>query len=82
MMPAYVLMFKWLLAGVSCALAGLAMYYLLNAALRAWPALAARRTVWLAAQIDRAINPATLLTDLDAHATMHALKVRRQQQGY
>lgn len=51
MMPAYVLMFKWLLAGVSCALAGLAMYYLLNAALRAWPALAARRMVWLAAQI-------------------------------
>ena len=28
MMSAYVMMFKWLLAGVSCALAGLAMYYL------------------------------------------------------
>ena len=51
MMPAYVLMFKWLLAGVSCALAGVAMYCLLNAALRVWPALAARRAVWLAAQI-------------------------------
>ena len=51
MMSAYVLMFKWLLAGVSCALAGLAMYYLLNAALRVWPALAARRAVWLAAQM-------------------------------
>ena len=51
MMSAYVLMFKWLLAGVSCALAGVAMYYLLNAALRVWPALAARRAVWLAAQM-------------------------------
>lgn len=51
MMPAYVLMFKWLLAGVSCALAGVAMYSLLNAALRVWPALAARRAVWLAAQM-------------------------------
>jgi murein DD-endopeptidase MepM/ murein hydrolase activator NlpD len=51
MMSAYVMMFKWLLAGVSCALAGLAMYYLLNAAQRAWPALAARRAVWLAAQM-------------------------------
>jgi len=50
MMSAYVLMFQWLLAGVSCALAGLAMYWLLNAALRVWPALAARRAVWLAAQ--------------------------------
>lgn len=51
MMSAYVMMFKWLLAGVSCALAGLAMYYLLNAAQRVWPALAARRAVWLAAQM-------------------------------
>lgn len=51
MMPAYVWMFKWLLAGVSCALAGLAIYYLLNAAQRVWPALRARRAVWLAAQI-------------------------------
>ncbi|MBP1204864.1 beta-lactamase regulating signal transducer with metallopeptidase domain [Duganella sp. 1411] len=51
MMPAYVLMFKWLLAGVSCALAGLASCCLLNAAQRVWPALRARRAVWLAAQI-------------------------------
>ena len=51
MMSAYVLMFKGLLAGVSCALAGLAVYHLLNAAMRVWPELAARRAVWLAAQI-------------------------------
>ncbi|SEO03547.1 BlaR1 peptidase M56 [Duganella sp. CF517] len=51
MMPVYVMMFKWLLAGVSCALAGLAMYSLLHAAQRVWPALAARRAVWLAAQL-------------------------------
>lgn len=51
MMSAYVLMFKGLLAGVSCAVAGLAVYLLLNAALRVWPALAARRSVWLAAQL-------------------------------
>jgi murein DD-endopeptidase MepM/ murein hydrolase activator NlpD len=51
MMAVYVMLFKWLLAGVSCALAGLAMYLLLTAALRVWPALAGRPTVWLAAQI-------------------------------
>lgn len=51
MMSAYVLMFKGLLAGVSCAVAGLAVYLLLNAAQRVWPALAARRSVWLAAQL-------------------------------
>jgi murein DD-endopeptidase MepM/ murein hydrolase activator NlpD len=31
---------------------------------------------------DRTVDPATLLADLDAHATRRALKVRRQQQGY
>jgi murein DD-endopeptidase MepM/ murein hydrolase activator NlpD len=51
MMAAYVLMFKWLLAGVGCVLAGLAMCGVLKAAVRAWPALAARRNAWLAAQI-------------------------------
>lgn len=51
MMAIYVLMFKWLLAGVGCVLAGLAVCGLLAAALRAWPALAPRRNVWLAAQI-------------------------------
>lgn len=51
MISAYVLMFKWLLAGVGCVLVGLAMCGVLKAALRAWPALAARRNAWLAAQI-------------------------------
>ncbi|HWW72975.1 MAG TPA: M23 family metallopeptidase, partial [Duganella sp.] len=32
-------------------------------------------------QNNRAIDPAALLTDLDAHATKHALKTRRQQLG-
>lgn len=51
MMAAYVLMFKWLLAGIGCVLAGLAVCGVLKAALRVWPALAARRNAWLAAQI-------------------------------
>lgn len=32
-------------------------------------------------QDNRTIDPATVLADLDAHATRRALKVRRQQQG-
>ncbi|HEX8405788.1 MAG TPA: M23/M56 family metallopeptidase [Duganella sp.] len=51
MMTAYVLMFKWLVAGVGCVLAGMAICGLLKAALGVWPALAPRRNVWLAAQI-------------------------------
>lgn len=47
----YGLMCKWLLAGVGCVLAGLATRALLAAALRAWPALAPRRNLWLAAQV-------------------------------
>lgn len=31
---------------------------------------------------DRAVDPATVLADLDAHATRRALRVRHEQQGY
>jgi murein DD-endopeptidase MepM/ murein hydrolase activator NlpD len=40
---------KWLLASAGSLLAGLLVWALLSAALRAWPALLPRRAVWLAA---------------------------------
>jgi murein DD-endopeptidase MepM/ murein hydrolase activator NlpD len=50
MMTAYVVLFKWLQASVSCLLAGFLVWALLALAQRYWPALASRRSVWLTAQ--------------------------------
>nr|WP_315396115.1 M23/M56 family metallopeptidase [uncultured Duganella sp.] len=47
----HVWMFKGLLAGVSCVVAGAALWAVMQAALRVWPALASRRWAWLAAQL-------------------------------
>ncbi len=70
MMLAYVMLFKWMLASVSCLLAGALVWALLATALRRWPALLPRRAVWLAAQ---AVTAGAALLALLPHDAQHSL---------
>ncbi|OFA04048.1 M23/M56 family metallopeptidase [Duganella sp. HH101] len=70
MMLAYVVLFKWMLASVSCVLAGMLVWALLAAALRCWPALLPRRAVWLAAQ---GVTAGAALLALLPHSEQHSL---------
>ncbi|MQA21736.1 M23/M56 family metallopeptidase [Rugamonas rivuli] len=70
MMLAYVVLFKWMLASVSCVLAGMLVWALLAAALRYWPALLPRRAVWLAAQ---GVTAGAALLALLPHSAQHSL---------
>lgn len=70
MMLAYVVLFKWMLASVSCVLAGMLVWALLAAALRHWPALLPRRAVWLAAQ---GVTAGAALLALLPHSAQHSL---------
>ncbi|MQA39085.1 M23/M56 family metallopeptidase [Rugamonas aquatica] len=70
MMLAYVALFKWMLASVSCVLAGMLVWALLAAALRYWPALLPRRAVWLAAQ---GVTAGAALLALLPHSAQHSL---------
>ncbi|GJJ01554.1 hypothetical protein RugamoR64_20920 [Duganella rhizosphaerae] len=70
MMLAYVMLFKWMLASVSCLLAGALVWALLALALRRWPALLPRRALWLAAQ---AVTAGAALLALVPHSPQHSL---------
>lgn len=70
MMLAYVWLFKWMLASVSCLLAGALVWAVLSAALRYWPALLPRRAVWLAAQ---GVTAGAALLALLPHSPQHSL---------
>lgn len=70
MMLAYVMLFKWMLASVSCLLAGALVWALLALALPRWPALLPRRAVWLAAQ---AVTAGAALLALLPHSAQHSL---------
>ncbi|MCU6501482.1 M23/M56 family metallopeptidase [Rugamonas sp. A1-17] len=70
MMLAYVVLFKWLLASVSCVLAGTLVWAVLVAALRRWPALLPRRALWLAAQ---GVTAGAALLALLPHNPQHSL---------
>ncbi|ELX13883.1 peptidase domain-containing protein [Janthinobacterium sp. HH01] len=70
MMLAYVVLFKWMLASVSCVLAGMLVWALLAAALRYWPALLPRRALWLAAQ---GVTAGAALLALLPHSAQHSL---------
>ncbi|MES2152766.1 MAG: M56 family metallopeptidase [Pseudomonadota bacterium] len=64
---------SFLQASVSCALSGLAVWALARLALRAWPALAMQRAVWLLAQA--AIGAAFVLALLPHSARLSVLPV-------
>ena len=49
MMPASLILLKWMLACGGCLVAGLLLRATLSGAVRIWPALLARRAVWIAA---------------------------------
>lgn len=70
MMLAYLVLFKWMLASVSCVLAGMLVWALLAGALRYWPALLPRRAVWLAAQ---GVTAGAALLALLPHSAQHSL---------
>lgn len=70
MMLAYVVLFKWMLASVSCVLAGMLVWAALAAALRRWPALLPRRALWLAAQ---GVTAGAALLALLPHSAQHSL---------
>lgn len=70
MMLAYVVLFKWMLASVSCVLAGTLVWAVLAAALRRWPALLPRRALWLAAQ---GVTAGAALLALLPHSAQHSL---------
>ncbi|WP_444847522.1 peptidoglycan DD-metalloendopeptidase family protein [Duganella caerulea] len=70
MMLAYVMLFKWMLASVSCVLAGTLVWALLAVALRRWPALLPRRALWLAAQ---GVTAGAALLALLPHSAQHSL---------
>ncbi|MYM93139.1 M23/M56 family metallopeptidase [Duganella vulcania] len=70
MMIAYLVLFKWMLASVSCVLAGTLVWALLAVALRRWPALLPRRALWLAAQ---GVTAGAALLALMPHSTQHSL---------
>ncbi|RFP16157.1 MULTISPECIES: M23/M56 family metallopeptidase [unclassified Duganella] len=70
MMLAYVMLFKWMLASVSCLLAGALVWAVLVVALRRWPALLPRRALWLAAQ---AVTAGAALLALLPHSPQQSL---------
>lgn len=70
MMLAYVVLFKWMVASVSCVLAGTLVWAMLAAALRRWPALLPRRALWLAAQ---GVTAGAALLALLPHSAQHSL---------
>ncbi|RFP15376.1 peptidase [Duganella sp. BJB488] len=70
MMLAYVVLFKWMLASVSCVLAGTLVWAVLAPALRRWPALLPRRALWLAAQ---GVTAGAALLALLPHSAQHSL---------
>lgn len=70
MMLAYVMLFKWMLASVSCLLAGALVWALLALALPRWPALLPRRALWLAAQ---AVTAGAALLALLPHSAQLSL---------